>query len=33
VYEIDLSSAPNGSYNIIIQTINGLLVRKLVIIK
>ena len=32
-YQIDLSSAPDGSYNIIIKTINGLLVRKLVIIK
>jgi hypothetical protein len=32
-YQIDLSSASDGSYNIIIKTINGLLVRKLVIIK
>jgi hypothetical protein len=32
-YQIDLSAASDGTYNIIIKTINGLLVRKLVIIK
>ena len=32
-YQLDLSTSPDGSYNIIIKTINGLLVRKLVIIK
>lgn len=32
-YEIDLSSAPNGCYTVIIKTDNNLLIRKLVIIK
>jgi hypothetical protein len=32
-YQLDLSSTPDGNYNIIIKTINGLTVRKLVIVK
>jgi hypothetical protein len=32
-YVIDLSNAPQGSYNIIIRTDNEKLVRRLVIIK
>jgi hypothetical protein len=32
-YQLDLTTAPDGTYNIIIKTINGSLVRKLVIVK
>jgi hypothetical protein len=32
-YQLDLSASPEGSYNIIINTLNGTMVRKLVIIK
>jgi hypothetical protein len=32
-YQLDLSTAPDGNYHIIINTVNGMLVRKLVIRK
>jgi hypothetical protein len=32
-YQIDLSSAPQGTYNIIVKTETSLMVKKLVIIK